>query len=390
MFKTTVSALRCVQLKGSKNTSRKLPCASALKLSSEKGELAGPSDIQFGTLECETCHAKYPILAGVAIVVPEVKDYLFSHVKGISKFVDDAQIPKAYRAEYLEVKAEILEEHIEEDLESERVNSLYLLNHYLRAEKSERQKWWKPSKGESSPLVEELVEKYWDLGPFSIVEKWVSELKDSKQTHAVELGCGVGGLSRVLAPYLKSYLGVDSSFASIVLARHLNLGARSPKIEGLQVPGDLIHGATSQNIPIEPKNLNESKIYQADFIVGEIQTMPVKEKTAELTIALNSIDMLDEPISLPRAQAELLRENGLVIQSCPYIWHTNVAKHLKSNLPRELKESEAPSAGVVEWLYQKCNFQIEKRLDHVPWLFFKHFRQLELYSVHIFLARKQR
>jgi hypothetical protein len=42
----------------------------------------------------------------------------------------------------------------------------------------------------------------------------------------------------------------------------------------------------------------------------------------------------------------------------------------------------------VEYLYEKSGLQIFKKLDHLPWLFLKHFRQIELYSVHLFAARK--
>ena len=40
----------------------------------------------------------------------------------------------------------------------------------------------------------------------------------------VELGCGVAGLTRLLAPRMSAYLGVDSSFTSVALAR----GKREP------------------------------------------------------------------------------------------------------------------------------------------------------------------
>jgi hypothetical protein len=32
---------------------------------------------------------------------------------------------------------------------------------------------------------------------------------------------------------------------------------------------------------------------------------------------------------------------------------------------------------------------VERREEQVPWLFFKHLRQIELYSVHVFLAEKR-
>jgi hypothetical protein len=95
--------------------------------------------------------------------------------------------------------------------------------------------------------------------------------------------------------------------------------------------------------------------------------------------------MLDEPSSLPEFQYELLKKNGIAIQSCPYIWHPEVARKLRKRLPAPLKNS---SSAAAEWLYEKAGFKIEEKQEDLPWLFFKHLRQLEVYSVHAFVARK--
>ena len=61
-----------------------------------------------------------------------------------------------------------------------------------------------------------------------------------------------------------------------------------------------------------------------------------------------------------------------------------VARKLRARLPREIQDS----ARAAEWLYERAGFGIQARLDQVPWLFFKHARQLEIYSVHLFMARR--
>ena len=94
--------------------------------------------------------------------------------------------------------------------------------------------------------------------------------------------------------------------------------------------------------------------------------------------------MLNDPIKLPQLQSELLKKGGIAIQSCPYIWHESIARKLRKKLPSEI----STSARAVEWLYEKAGFQLKEKLDHLPWLFFKHARQLEIYSVHLFLAQK--
>ena len=338
-------------------------------------------EITSGSLICLRCKAQFPILAGVALVVDDVQQYLIDHVKGISKRVCDSEIPERYRSDYLESKAEIQSEHIESDLEADRVNALYLMNHYLRVEPEDTEShWWKPATGGGSAVIDSLIRAHWNHGPFEQIGEWVSELSKAKQGgDAVELGCGVGGLYPLLRPLLNSYLGVDSSFAGIALARHLALGM--PYRGTIRIPEDLLNGPVSRKIKMPiPKAWDG----QADFIVGDFEGSAVKTAHWDLAIALNTIDMMDEPFQLAQLQYDLLKKGGVCIQSCPYIWFEGVARKLRAELPKEIRDS----ARAVEWLYEKAGFKLEMRKDELTWLFFKHVRQMEIYSVHLFAARK--
>lgn len=382
MLNTTVKQLKCPRIKRGKTQ-----CGNPLKLFDPKKKeisVTGPKiEVTTGQLKCMSCHSQFPILAGIALLVDDVRYYLLSHVKGIAQVVLDSEIPREYLRDFLEAKAEIQSEHIEEDLEAERVNALYLMNHYLRVQHSSlytRTPWWKPDGQEGSLLIDSLVRNYWDQGPFSQIKNWISEMTYQKEKKdIVELGCGVGGLAVELKDYIQSYLGVDSSFASIALARHIVLGA--PYRGTIRIPADLLQGPISRkvNLPIE-----KSTTSQIDFIVGDIENPPLKSSEWDLAIALNAIDMLDTPSHLPEVKWELLKKEGLAIQSCPYVWHEKVAKKLRKKLPREIQDS----AQAVEHLYREVGFQIEKSVAHLPWLFFKHLRQIEIYSVHLFQAKK--
>ncbi len=417
MLTSTLPKLRCPYPRG------KSTCGGEFELKSAQGKKpvagAGPdvSEIEWGTLVCRKCRARFPILAGVAVVVPDVGGYLTEHVKGISSSVPDEAIPAEYRDDYLAAKEEIETGHIEEDLEAERVNALYLMNHYLRADRGQR--WWEPQSGahapagaapgaphsaaspQASPLVAKLIEQHWDQGPFSVIEGWLSPgaaqssaqsarpssalpsgrpaTPPSGRPATVELGCGVGGLEPRLRPFLSSYLGVDSSFASIARARHLALGFAWKGTH--RIPEDLLQGPVSRKIDLPPGQPNAGA---SDFIVGDLALPPLAPGLWDLSIALNAIDMLEEPSDLPEVQALLVRSGGQVIQSCPYIWHEAVARKLRKRLPKGVRGS----AAAAEWLYEQAGFRVEKRQDHVPWLFYKHLRQLEIYSVHLFHAVK--
>jgi SAM-dependent methyltransferase/uncharacterized protein YbaR (Trm112 family) len=362
MRRNTLSLLRCVSSK---------KCGGELLLRTTETE----EEVSYGSLACKKCKAEYPVLAGVAVIVPDVPGYLIYHVKGVSKFVPNDKIPKSFRKEFAEAKAEIVAEHIEEDLESDRVNSLYLMNHYLNVEGS-KEKWWKAIHSDVSPALEKLVKEYWDQGPFSVLASWFK----GSDAAVVELGCGVGGIYQKIASQVSSYLGVDSSFQSILLARHFNLGI--PFAGEHKIPEDLLNGAVSRKMDFKSKA--KSSKSEVDFIVGEIDLLPLKKEAWDFSISMNAIDMLEDPRVLPEAQARNLKKGGHAYQSAPYIWHEKVAKKLRSHLPKTIQDS----ASAVEHLYVKAGFKIEKSVDHVPWLFFKHVRQIELYSVHIFSAKK--
>lgn len=334
------------------------------------------NDVIFGTIACQVCGATYPILAGVAVLVDDVEQYLLTHVKGIAALVPDKEIPAVYRSQYLEAKSQIETGYIEEDLESARILALYYMNHYLSAKGAKKNPWWRPKKAPFSDEIDRLVNTYWDHGPFSQIAEWTKSLK---QQRVIELGCGVGGIAQVLRKTALSYIGVDSSFASMAFARHIYLN--TPYALSIQIPQDLYLGAQTGKfiLPGQPR-----KCKNVDFIVAELQNLPVAKGQFDLAIALNAIDMLEDPTQLPRLQNELLKENGLAIQSCPYIWQEFVAKGLREIMPKRIKSSSA----AVEFLYAQTGFEVIKKIEHLPWLFLKHYRQIELYSVHLFAARK--
>jgi SAM-dependent methyltransferase len=312
--------------------------------------------------------------------VDGVGDYLISHVKGIAREIPESAFPKVFRSEMAEAYREIESEHIEEDLESERVTALYVMTQYLRAGDL--------AGTSGSPEISEMIRAYWDRGPFERIRSGLKELAPQGRLSLVELGCGVGGLLPALSwELLSSYLGVDYSFASIVLARKFALGQYhgTRHAKEFNVPGDLFHGAVSRDVSgivrSRQASLKLPKL-QADFIVTDVTSSALKTSRWDACAALNIIDMLDRPEDLAKLQNRVLKKGGLAIESSPYVWHPEASKWLRKKYPKA-----QDSASAVGLLYEGQGFSIEKSEPHVPWLFFKHARQIELYSVHLMFAR---
>lgn len=317
-------------------------------------------------------------------MVGDVRGYLLSHVKGILQLVPAGELPREYARELKAAYAELQtgQIHIDDDLEAERVVSLYMMNHYLGSRVGDSS-WFKPSlpsARKGSPFIASLIREYWEHGPLSRIERMVEDrMSGPAGVRILELGCGVGGLAQRLKKRSAFYLGVDSSFASIALARHLALGA--PYEGELRIPEDLLMGPVSRRLGGKPGG-KAIKDGRADFVVGELEATPVVRGAWDLSIVMNAIDMLEKPSRLPELQRELASAQGRVIQSCPYIWHEGVVSKLRKTLPKSIQDS----ASAAEWLYERAGFKIVSSEDHVPWLFFKHLRQLEIYSVHLFFA----
>ena len=364
MYLSTLKGLQC------------LDCGKPLELA-EVFEKMG-NDILYGEVVCTECkgpNSRYPILAGVLLYVSDVESALIRHMKGIMALVPDQRIPDAHRAVYLEARESLAEdgffdEGLEEDLEAERVNSLYVMNHYLRTDQVPRTE---------NPVMDELVARHWDHGP---LEKTASWLKQKDVKRLIELGSSVGGLAQRL-PRLERYLGIDSSFASVALARHLALGSGYP--HPVRIPGDLLHGPVSLEPELPAPAWRDRE--EADFILGDLRELSLFSPVFDGVVALGLIDMLEDPQALIQIQRQILANGGWAVQASPYIWHEPVARELRDwvhqqGLSHPSHSRELSSSQAIQALYREGGFDLDESLEALTWVFFKHRRQIELYSVH--------
>lgn len=369
-----------------KSTTASLCCPKCqnleLHLDSEKERMLSDGitvDVSHGALLCKKCRSTFPILQGVAFLLRDVTTYLQNHCKGISQKVALDEIPLEFRDDYELALREYQDEarqypqDFEEDLESARVNALYLMNHYLRAAD------W----NSSGLFAHDLIAAHWDQGPIDIVAQWIASAQP-KPVSIVELGSGVGGLAgRVTGSQPQAtYLGVDSSFLSTWYARQWNVLQATDQAVELRIPDDLLAGTQSRLLHFRPLR---AKLGHCDFILADMEGLPLRAGNYDALVALNAIDMLENPAELARQCGALLRSGGLAVQSAPYIWAERVAKKLRK---AHTGSRDLHSAGLVRKLWEDAGFEIERDQDGIPWIFYKHARQIELYWVHALAARK--
>lgn len=369
MLEPTLQILRCPAQKGA--------CNGNLELEVDDWtlqELLGVKEIQSGRLSCAQCETFFPIISGVAIVVPDVDQYIREHIAAITRYVNPEQL--ALKDAGIRHLFENINHSApsEWDLESERVTSWYFANHYLSSEQllnSLKREGITPGAG-----VTTLIEQFWDMGLSSLVRTYLDARVDS----ILDLGCSVGGALWFSRTRAKQCLGIDLSFSAIKLARQINLHLK-PDVP-LVVPGDRLNNPPFVTA-LSPENLVDSGM--VDFVVGDVNNLPVQKDMWEVIISANLIDMLSDPQRLPFIQWDLLTGTGQVVHACPYVWTDDGAAAIRNSVPKDT----ADSATAVEWIYKEAGFQIAKCEYDLPWLFFKHKRQVELYALHAFRALKE-
>lgn len=319
-------------------------------------------DVTFGRLECTTCGQGYPILAGVAVLVPNPSAYMSAHAAGVRATVDWTQLDRAQRLALLG-PAEPTPRQLDPMLERARIE--YVTRHHLRAD-PRGVRWWE---GASESFLTRTMLELWDRDPMSLAVRTLASI--GPVTSLLDLGTNVGGLACAASAHVDRVIGVDLSLVATHWGRnHLRGGVAID----FEPPGDRLRAAPGARVvipaPPEPKGVVE-------LIVADVRSPPVEAAAWDTISSLNLIDLLDEPELLPRVQRALLRPGGHVLSASPY----SLSETSAARLRRWAGESTS-AAVAVDRMYADAGFTVRARQEDVPWLFYKNPRQVELYAAH--------
>ena len=321
-----------------------------------------------GLLECSQCGACYPVLCGIAVLVPDPGGYLQNQYKTIISlaFEHNLDISPAMRGYLHKIGA-----HLESGSQKAAEDSPRALSSYLRAHYDQ-----------SASLFESLRPDHplAAFGTYYQINNVYSVLLSMIQPHLsasakiLDLGCHVGRLTRDLASQDRQVLGIDISFAAVFLAR-CAIRAWPTRLTEYETTGD--------GLKREKRPLNLPSLDKGDAIVASATQLPLKAAAYQAIVSANLIDILPDPIALLHEIRFMLAENGFLAISTPY--HSGASRAALRWLGANSK------MGVDQALRWRIghHFNIIETRENIPWVLGEHARRYQIYINDCILAQKQ-
>jgi SAM-dependent methyltransferase/uncharacterized protein YbaR (Trm112 family) len=345
-------------------------CQGALKITAAppaRFDARDSNEFVEGALECVQCGAYYPVLCGVAVLVPDPGGYLQNQYKTVIglAFEHNLDISPAMRGYLHKIGA-----HLESGSQKAAEDSPRALSSYLRAHYDQS-----ASLFESLPPEHPLAAfgmYYQTNNVYSVLLSLIPHLPaDAK---ILDLGCHVGRLTRDLASQGRQVLGVDISFAAVFLARRA-IRAWPTRLTEYETTGD--------RLKREKRPLNLPGLSKGEAIVASATQLPLKAAAYQAVVSANLIDILPDPIALLHEIRFMLAENGFLALSTPY--HSGASRAALRWLGANSK------MGVDQALRWRIShhFKIIETRENIPWVLGEHARRYQIYINDCILAQKQ-
>jgi SAM-dependent methyltransferase len=172
--------------------------------------------------------------------------------------------------------------------------------------------------------VEEAVQSLRQIrdltGPFYVdVVRHLMAESPNRDGLLVDVGCGMGriGLELDKAGWTGSYLGLDLSARLIEEAvRVFHDGADDVRMPALV--GDV---PRTEVLPIDPQRLDPARSILA---VADANYIPVQQ--ADVVMALNLVDRVEDPAALVEHLWDKVAEGGLLVLSDPFHWESGTSR----------------------------------------------------------------
>jgi len=202
--------------------------------------------------------------------------------------------------------------------------------------------------------------------PARYVEQCVDRRRLPMHARALDLGCGVGGLTFELARICDEVIGIDFSRRFIAAARELQ---RKGRLRYARVETGVL---TTPRTARVPDSIDRSRV---TFEVGDAMALRDDIDEFDVVIMANLLDRLREPMRCLRRLAKIVKPGGQLVISSPYTWledYTPRTKWLGGVVRRGRRLQTHDS--LVRAL--RGDFKLERRID-VPFTIRDHARKFQ-------------
>lgn len=362
MLETTLHRLAC--------PGDERPCLGSLSVAIDAvrtPQPGRPPELDSGILRCERCGARYPIVAGIAILLADWKDYLLSRWPLVSRLPDE-RIPRCVIEEG-NAPENVYKRYVRsQDWESDDILNAYLLNHFLCYSLEELEELKEVF---TAPRIFDLVTENWAENPHFQMRRWLADAGGCGDF--LELGCSVGGTATLLPGLVRGgFLGIDLSLRSVAAARTLLLDIRMAP-QGL-LPQGFVADA---EMWIDPDTTAKLAGIDIDFVVGSAWSPPVRRAVWDFVSAVNMVDFSPDPVAFARMEQAVLAPAGRCFVASPLSPFSPVASILATHAG---KPEATPTDALVE-VYRQAGLSLLRRRDDLPWVMPRGPRYVEYFSV---------
>jgi SAM-dependent methyltransferase len=286
-----------------------------------------------GILTCENCGSKFPIIAGVGIIVGDFSTYAANRVQVFGNWIVETK--SAELRAFLKEKGMTI--HKSE-------------NNMNRYDDSE---WFRPftwTHYEYSLDDRMLSMLRWKIRPDEIYRKVANLIENSMTQVGLDLGCSVGSAAILMAKKLSFVFGIDLSFSFIAEAR---------------------------------RRMKEMEMQNVEFIVCDSTKMPFGQKYFDIVAALNLIGRLDLENTIQSVN-NLIKSDGKLFMADPYHVDNNIAQGTRSTI----------NGAELRRLLEKSGYSImartKKSESFIPWIVKINQRCYLFYFVDFIEARRKK